>query len=162
MKTYADALNFLTSEERVGIADAIARAEALTSGEIRVLVVAASSVLPKLGKKDQKRALRHRAEREFTRLGMQNTRDRTGVLIMISIEERMVQVLAGSAINSVVPENSWPAMVQCVVEGIKGGNPARGITTAVAGIAGMLSEHFPEKPDDSNELSNAVVIKGRW
>jgi uncharacterized membrane protein len=162
LKTYKDALNFLTNEQMNKIADAIAEAESTTSGEIRVLVVAASSVLPLFSKNDQKRALRRRAVREFAKLGIQNTRDRTGVLIMVSLEERMVQILAGTGINSIVPENTWPSMVQCITEGIKAGNPAQGILKAVADIGKMLSENFPVKPDDMNELSNAVVIKGRW
>lgn len=162
MKTYNDALNFLTQEQRNEIEDSISRAESMTSGEIRVLVVAASSVVPKLGKKDQKEALRRRAIREFLKLGIHNTKDKTGVLLMVSIEERMVQVLAGNGINSVVPENTWSSMVHLITEGIKAGNPSRGIATAVADIGKMLSEKFPIKPDDSNELSNAVVIKGRW
>jgi len=162
MKRYNDALNFLTSDQRNEIADAISKAETITSGEIRVLVVAASSVLPKFSKKDQKEALRRRAIKEFSNLGIQNTKDKTGVLLMVSIEERMVQVLAGNGINSVVPENTWPAMVHHITDGIKAGNPAQGITVAVAEIGKMLSEKFPIKPDDSNELSNAVVIKGRW
>lgn len=162
MKTYKDALNFLTDAERDGIADAIAKAEAQTSGEIRVLIVAASSVFPQLSKQDRRAALRQRAVREFTKLGIQNTRDRTGVLIMVSLEERMVQVLAGSGINSVVPEHTWSAMVRCITEGIKVGSPAKGIVAAVADIGKMLAENFPMKSDDANELSNTVVIKGRW
>lgn len=162
VKTYKDAFDSLTSDQKEEIADAIAKAEAKTSGEIRVLVVAASSVVPQLTKSEQRMALRHRAEKEFVKLGIQNTRDRTGVLIMVSLEERMVQVLAGSGINSVVPESTWPDMVQCIVEGIKAGNTAQGISAAVAAIGTLLAEHFPLKSDDSNELSDSVVFKGRW
>ena len=162
MKTYKDALCFLSSYQRNEIADAISKAETMTSSEIRVLVVAASSLLPKLSRKDQKEALRRRAIKEFSKLGINNTKDKTGVLIMVSIEERMVQVLAGNGINSIVPENTWPSMVQRVTEGIKAGNPAQGILLAVADIGTMLSEKFPLKPGDLNELSNVVVIKGRW
>lgn len=162
MKTYKDAVSFLSSDQRREIADAISRAESMTSGEIRVLVVAASSVLPKFGKKDQKEALRRRAIKEFSKLGIHNTRDKTGVLVMVSIEERMVQVLAGSGINAVVPEDTWPSIVRCITDGIKSGNPAQGISLAVADIGRMLSEKFPLQSDDANELSNAVVIKGRW
>lgn len=162
MKTYKDALCFLSSDQRNEIADAISKAETKTSSEIRVLVVAASSLLPKLSRKEQKEALRRRAIKEFSKLGIHNTKDKTGVLIMVSLEERMVQVLAGNGINSVVPENTWPSMVHHVTEGIKAGNPAQGIIMAVADIGTMLSEKFPLKSDDFNELSNVVVIKGRW
>lgn len=162
MKSYKDAANFLTADQMSEIADSISIAETMTSGEIRVLVVAASSILPLFGKKERRAALRRRAVKEFAKLGIQNTRDKTGVLIMVSLEERMVQVLAGSGINSVVPESTWPAMVQCITEGIKQGNPARGISMAVTDIGKMLSENFPAKLDDSDELPNEVVIKGRW
>lgn len=162
MKTYKDALNFLARDQINEIEDAISKAEMMTTGEIRVLVTAASSVLPKFNKKNQRVALRRRAVREFSKLGIHNTRDKTGVLVMVSIEERMVQVLAGSGINSVVPENTWHIMVQSVTEGIKAGNPAQGISKAITDIGTILSEHFPLKPDDTNELSNALIIKGRW
>lgn len=162
MKTYKDALNFLTDAEKNEIAGAIARAEAITSGEIRLLVVAASSVFPQLSKGEKRAAVRGRAIREFSKLEIQNTRDRTGVLIMVSIEERMVQILAGTGINSIVPENTWPSMVKCITEGIKAGNPASGIVRAVADIGEMLSKHFPVRSDDFDELSNAVAVKGRW
>lgn len=162
MKKYKDALSFFTSDQMAEVEDAISKAEAMTSGEIRVLVVAASSVLPILNKKDQKLALRRRSVKEFAKLGIGNTRDKTGVLIMVSLEERMVQVLAGNGINSAVPENTWPSMVQCIVDGIKTGDPAKGISMAVADIGKMLSTNFPIKADDVNELSNAIVIKGRW
>ncbi len=162
MKSYKDAANFLTADQMSEIADSISMAETMTSGEIRVLVVAASSILPLFSKKERRAALRRRAVKEFAKLGIQNTRDKTGVLIMVSLEERMVQVLAGSGINSVVPESTWPAMVQCITEGIKQGNPARGISMAVTDIGKMLSENFPAKLDDSDELPNEVVIKGRW
>jgi uncharacterized membrane protein len=162
MKTYKDALNFLSSDQRNEIADAISKAETMTSGEIRVLVVAASSLFPKRSKNGQKEALRQRAVKEFSKLDIHNTKDKTGVLIMVSLEERMVQVLAGNGINSVVPEETWPTLVHRVTEGIKAGNPAQGIIMAVTDIGTMFSEKFPLQPDDSNELSNVVVIKGRW
>lgn len=57
MKTYQDAMDFLTGDQRDEVADAISKAEAMTSGEIRVLVVAASSVLPVLGKNEQRKSL---------------------------------------------------------------------------------------------------------
>ena len=76
MKTYKDAFDSLTSDQKEEIADAIAKAEEKTSGEIRVLVVAASSVVPQLTKSEQRMALRHRAEKEFVKLGIQNTREK--------------------------------------------------------------------------------------
>lgn len=162
MKTYKDALNFLTGDQRNEISDVITKSEMMTSGEIRVLVVAASSIVPRFSKKNRREALRRRAVSEFSKLGIHNTRDRTGVLLMVSLEERMVQVLAGKGINSVVPENTWPSLVHCITKALKEGNPAQGISMAVSDIGKMLSEKFPMRSDDTDELSNAVVIKGRW
>jgi len=43
----------------------------------------------------------------FLEQGLHETRDRTGILILISLFERRVQVLADSGINEKVPENTW-------------------------------------------------------
>jgi uncharacterized membrane protein len=40
----------------------------------------------------------------------------------------------------------------------KEGHYAGGIISAVEKMGGILSEHFPIKSDDTNELSNKIII----
>lgn len=157
----SDARAFLSEAACNDISDCIAEVEKKTSAEIKVLVVAASSWLPRLSQKDQEIAVQKRAIKEYKLLGIGNTRDDTGVLIMISLEERKVRVLAGEAINLLVPPTTWATVANCITDSIKTNLHAKGICAAINNIGMHLTEYFPIKPDDTNEISNSVVIKGR-
>lgn len=137
----------LSRSERKRIADALSAAESLTSGEIVVRVV------PHV-----KGAPRGHALREFHRLGMEKTRDRTGVLLFVAAKDRAIEVLGDAGIHAKVPEGFWDALVAKLSTAFKAGRHAEGLCEAVREIGALLSEHFPRKPDDANELPDRPVI----
>jgi len=149
--------SFLTGGERADIERAVAEAESSTAGEIKVLVVQRSK--GRLSPKSPFQAVEDRAIREFNAMGIADTRDDTGVLIMISLAERMVNVKADEAINEKVDPETWQEIVNLILRGIRAETPGRGICNAVRQVGNLLSEHFPIKPDDVNELSNGVEFK---
>ncbi len=157
----SDARAFLSEAARNEISACIAEVEKRTSAEIKILVVAASSWLPRLSKKDQETAIQKRAIKEYHLLGIGNKHDDTGVLIMISLEERKVRVLAGEAINRKVPPMTWTTTARCITHSFKSDLHSKGICTAINDIGRHLTEYFPVKSDDTNEISNSVVLKGR-
>jgi uncharacterized membrane protein len=162
MKNKSDALCFLSEAELKQIRDCITEAEIWTSGEIKVVVASASSIIPKIRKIDQEKAVTHKAKSLFRKLGINKTRESTGVLILISLEEHIVRVQPDKAIDSLLPESTWIPLVNCITEGIKNGNPAKGICMAVTQIGQKLAKHFPIRDDDTDELINDVIIIGRW
>jgi putative membrane protein len=93
----------------------------------------------------------------FYRSGLNNTRDRTGILIFISVFERMAYVLADEGINAKVDTAVWQEVVNLVVEGIKQRRQADGICRAVQRCGQLIQEHFPIKSDDTDELDNLIV-----
>jgi putative membrane protein len=93
----------------------------------------------------------------FYRNGLNNTRDRTGILIFISVFERKALVLADEGINAKVDTAVWQEVVDLVVNGIKQRKQTEGICRAVRRCGGLISEHFPIKKDDTNELDNLIV-----
>lgn len=93
----------------------------------------------------------------FFREGLYRTRDKTGILIFISIFERRVWILADRGINEKVKQEQWDEIVDKIVEGIKNNDQAGVICEAVDKIGRILEEHFPIKADDSNELKNLVI-----
>jgi len=157
----SDAQAFLSEAARNEILTCIAEVEKRTSAEIKVLIVAASSWLPRLSKKDQEQAVQKRAIQEYQLLGIGNTHDDTGILIMISLEERKVRVLAGEGINRKVPPTTWSTAASGITQSFKSDLHSKGICTAINDIGMHLTEHFPINPDDTNEISNSIVIKGR-
>ena len=91
--------------------------------------------------------------------GLYRTRDQTGVLILISVFERRVWVLADRGINTRVSESQWDDIVKMITDGIKQKRPADAICEAVEKIGELLKTHFPIKPDDTDELKNLIIEK---
>jgi putative membrane protein len=86
------------------------------------------------------------------------TRDRTGILIYISLYEHSVRVLADTGIDAKVGKQVWKGVVDTVTKGIREGQPGEGICSAVEQCGKLLSQHFPRKSDDLNELGDSMII----
>lgn len=93
----------------------------------------------------------------FYREGLGNTRDRTGILIYVSMFERRAFVLADKGINDKVAPGSWQELVDLIAAGFGRGEHAEAICAAVTRCGEMLREHFPVRRDDTNELKNLIV-----
>lgn len=127
-------------------------------------------LLPKVYKYDWiKRLLTHRFQEEeqaFKRAKIEFyencahlTERREGILIFVSLLERKVVVLADQRISDKLPENTWEAVVNHVVAGVRQGDLAGGLEEGIATCASVLAEHFPKTPTDKDELSNELLIK---
>ena len=91
--------------------------------------------------------------------GLYRTRDEIGVLVLISVFEHKVWILADRGINAKVPEGQWDDIVKMITAGIKQKRPADAICEAVEKIGALLKENFPIKPDDTDELKNLIIEK---
>ncbi len=102
--------------------------------------------------------VRRRAELAFYEHGLHKTREGTGVLIMASLLERRVQILADKAINERVPAGTWDAIVAELTRDIKEGRPTEGFCRAIARCGDLLAEHFPARPGDNpDELPDDLI-----
>jgi len=85
------------------------------------------------------------------------TRERTGILLFVSLFERRVVVLGDGGINRQVETSHWEGVVATVVAGIREGRPG---TALAAGIrqCGELLNRFGVaiRPDDRNELPDEL------
>jgi putative membrane protein len=93
----------------------------------------------------------------FVEQGLHHTRDETGILILISLFEHRVYVLADRGINNVVPLHTWDEIVQTVTTGIQEGRACDALCAAIGRCGELLEGHFPAKHDDTNELPNLIV-----
>lgn len=151
---------FLTLEEQALIENAVHSAEKKTSGELKVLVVNKSVMFSdRLRRISPKDAVEKRAIQEFYRMGLTETKDSTGILIMLSLKEKRVSVKADRAINEKVEPGTWDTTAEIIIKGIKAGQACKGICEAVEQVGNLLSEHFPIKPGDVNELPDDIEFK---
>ncbi len=93
----------------------------------------------------------------FYRQGLANTRDRTGILIFVSVFERRACVLADKGINDKVQQSVWQEVVDLVTQGFRRREHGRAICAAVTRCGELLREHFPIKAGDTDELENLIV-----
>lgn len=158
MKKHKPIKDFLSAEDLSEIEKAVGEAEKTTIGEIKVVVVAKSRkwlfrVFNPL------KAVEMRAIREFKKMGVHKTKERTGVLIMVSVAERRIRIIADEGINSKVESDTWDKIVEMISREIKAGKQKEAIVSAVAIVAKILAPHFPYCDGDKNEISDEVVVK---
>ncbi len=105
------------------------------------------------------RVVRRRAEEIFYTHHLHETREKSGVLILLSLMERRVQLLADVGIHQRVPPEIWEKLVAQIASGMKEGRPSEALRGAIDRCGELLAEHFPRRPDDIDELPNQLQIE---
>jgi putative membrane protein len=93
----------------------------------------------------------------FFKQGLYRTRDANGVLLFISVFEHRVWLLADKGIHEKVSPEEWHALVRRITRGIRSGQGADAICSAIEAISKLLQTYFPIKPDDTDELENLII-----
>lgn len=137
--------NFLTSQEESEIIEAIRTAENQTSGEIRVHLESQAKKEPF-----------ERAKEVFNLLGMEDTKQRNGVLFYLAISEKALVILGDQGINDMVPPYFWESTRDIVISHFKGERIKQGLVEGILMAGQQLKTHFPLKKDDKNELSDEI------
>jgi putative membrane protein len=112
-----------------------------------------------ISRKEIDAEVKEAAVTHFFKHGLYRTREKSGVLVLISVFERRVWVLADEGINAKVPEGQWEEVVKMITDGIKQNRPADAICAAVEKIGDLLKTHFAIRPDDVDELQNVIIDK---
>ena len=95
----------------------------------------------------------------FAEQGLHYTKEHTGILILVSLLEHRVEVLADRGINQKVSAGTWDEIVHMITAGIKSGQACDAFCNAIGRCGDILAAHFPRQADDQDELSNRLVTK---
>ncbi|HUU03879.1 MAG TPA: TPM domain-containing protein [Myxococcota bacterium] len=98
------------------------------------------------------------AGRAFFEHGLRGTRHSTGIMIYLSLYERMARVTGDRAISEKLTDDAWRAVRDLIISGIKRGKAADGVVAGIRRCGEILAEHFPIEPGDVNELSNELRL----
>jgi uncharacterized membrane protein len=142
----------LSEVELEKIADEIKSQELRTSGELKVSIKKGRSLF------DKRKSIRELAIREFHRLGMTNTRDRSGILFFLLLNDREFYILPDVGISEKIPQTFWDELAKEAANSFREKNFFEGILKVLRKCGDVLAEHFPRKSDDIDELSNKVEI----
>jgi putative membrane protein len=103
--------------------------------------------------------VQQRAASAFLSEEVFNTENRTGILILISHFEHMVDVIGDSGINNKVKKDDWQEVVGLVISGIKMNDPTKGIVDGIKRCGELLAKAGVDKPtDNTNELSDDIRL----
>lgn len=101
--------------------------------------------------------VRQRALAAFVEQEVFRTRDRTGILLFLSLLERRVVVLADSGITARVAQAEWDAIVAEIVAGMRRGDAGPALAAGIRGCADLLAAHgLPNRPGVPDELSDQL------
>jgi uncharacterized membrane protein len=142
-----------TKEDLSAIASAISEAEKSTAGEIRV------SIRQKRKWRERKHTIEEIARQEFHVLGMTKTKDRTGILLFLLLEDKKFFILADDGIHTKVENGTWEKIANEMSRHFSQKNFRLGILHGVQSVGLELSKFFPRKSNDTNELPNDVRVR---
>lgn len=137
--------DFLTSKEEEEIVEAIRISECDTSGEIRVHIERNCDI-----------DAYERALDVFHILKMDNTKEENGVLIYVAVENQSFVIFGDQGINNIVGADFWNSTRDKIATQFKSGNFKQGIIDGVKEAGNVLSQHFPWKHSDRDELQNTI------
>ena len=137
---------FLFRLKQKRVMQAIADAEARTSGEIRVFVT------------HKKCADAFSAARvQFDKLGMMNTKHRNAVLIFIAPRSRTFAVIGDQGVHEQCGDVFWSDVADAMSADLRAGELTDALVHAIEKAGALLAEHFPPDAEVRDELPNDVA-----
>ncbi len=105
-----------------------------------------------------KRARAHRAALEqFVVRRVAHTKNRSGVLIFVSLAERYARIIADDGIAAKVRGSEWQAAIDALTGHMRDGRIAQGLAAAIERCGAVLAAHAP--PDGSpNDLPDRLYL----
>ena len=141
---------YLKEDEQLQLQAEIANVEDVTSGEIRLSIREKRRFWEKLYQPYEL------AVKDFEKLGITNTKHKTGILIFIIFDERYYNILADEGINAKIPEHIWNDMEEKLKDEFRNGNYFAGIMHLIDKMGRILKQEFPVSADDVDELPDEI------
>ena len=135
----------------------------LTLQVVTFVVLAALLYLPPvhaaLLPRRTRRALAHQAAmQQFRSRGLTRKKDRTGILIFVSLAERYARIVADEGIAARVPQTQWQSAVDSLIAHAREGHIADGFIGAIEWCGNELARHFPRTEGSRDELPDRIYL----
>ncbi len=99
-----------------------------------------------------------RAGQAFLRFRAGRTREGTGIVLYVSLFERMICVRADRGLSAKIDPAEWKSICEGMMAALREGKRREAFLGAIAKCGELLAKHAPIRPDDKNELSNELRI----
>lgn len=141
--------SFFTQQQQQQIENAIKHAELKTSGEIRVHIE----------NHCKKENTLERAWEVFKHLDIHKTKERSGVLFYLAVEDKRFAILGDEGIDKKVPADFWNDIKTIIQTEFKLGRFTEGLSVGIDIAGEQLQKHFPFQREDANELTDIISFE---
>ena len=138
--------DFIAKLDRAAIEATIQRAEAGTSGEIRVVISRQAVDDPVAA-----------ARGEVERAGMHKTRRRNAVLLFIAPVSQGFALIGDEGVHAKCGDTFWTDVAASMQKNFRDGDHTAALLEGIARCGALLSAHFPPEAGDVNELPDRVI-----
>lgn len=139
--------NFIRQLEHDRIVDAIKKAEAKTTGQIRVFL--------QRGRFEEDALVR--AQKKFFQLGMEKTAERNAVLILVAPRVQKFAVIGDEGVHAKCGEKFWEELVGRMRQHFLREDFTEALLEAVETAGSLLAKYFPRTGPAPNELPDDVI-----
>jgi putative membrane protein len=139
----------------------VAAVDAVAAGPALLVLLAAAACRARAPAliRATRRALAHRADMEqFVIRGVARKKERTGILIFVSMAERYARIIADEGIDKHVSQSEWQEAVDALVEHTRDGRIADGFVEAIDRCGRVLATHFPRTETSHDELPDRIYV----
>ena len=106
-----------------------------------------------------RRTVAHRvAMEQFATRDIARKKDRSGILIFVSLAERYARIIADDGIAARVPQSEWQAAIDALVAHMRDDRIADGFITAIDVCGNHLARHFPRTETSRDELPDRIYL----
>jgi putative membrane protein len=106
-----------------------------------------------------RRHVAHRAAMEqFTMRGIARKKERTGILIFVSLAERYARIIADQGIAGRVAQSEWQNAVDALIAHTRDGRISDGFIAAIDACGKVLAAHFPRAEASRDELPDRIYL----
>jgi putative membrane protein len=117
------------------------------------------SVRTALMPRTARRAVAYRVGMEqFAIRVMGRKKERSGILIFVSLAERYARIIADEGIAARVPQLEWQEAIDVLVAHTKGGHIADGFISAIEKCGNVLATNFPRLDTSRDELPDRIYL----
>ena len=133
---------------------AISLSESAHRGEIRFALEGGLPLFPLL------KGLSPRAQaiNVFSDLHVWDTAENTGVLIYLQLVDHDFEIVADRGINACVSQDQWEAICQHMEAAFRVKRFEEGVITGLQEVSALLTQHFPARANNPDELSDKPVV----
>ena len=107
----------------------------------------------------RKRAMKVRrfAQLLFFERGLGSLPAHNGVLLLVSLAERQVEIVADHALDALVETAEWQRIVDAFAAGARSGKVAAALEAAIGDLGAVLGRHFPPRSGQANRIPDRLI-----